>query len=174
MGYMENWKILEGIIVEFRKKGLTIPPPVMTDLKAAKTMIELMDTETGKGEMAPQAEQYLRNVESYLITEAQNVFPSEHIDEWLRRLDRATVETCSCIVDDNKKEEKRFITGLPRDQQWVRVKPITSLPPEKLKILAEETNLSLKTERDGHLIAYGKPEDVREFIKKMTTQASRT
>ena len=175
MGYSETWKILEDIIIEFRKKGLTIPVTVMTDLKAAKTMIKLMDAETGKGEMAPQTEQYLRNVESYLITEAQKDFPSDRIDEWLRRLDKATVETCGCVKEEAKemKEESRFIPGLPRDQKWVRVTPITSLPADKLKQFAEESNLSLKTEQDGHLIAYGKPEDIKEFVKKMTEQAAK-
>src|SRR4030066_796887 len=174
MGYSETWKILEDIIIEFRKKGLTIPVTVMTDLKAAKTMIKLMDAETGKGEMAPQTEEYLRNVESYLITEAGKNFPSDRIDEWLRRLDRATVETCGCGKEKAKemKAESRFISGLPRDQKWVRVMPITSLPTEKLKQLAEESNLSLKTEKDGHLLAYGRTEDVREFVKKMTAQAA--
>jgi hypothetical protein len=172
MGYSETWKILEGIIIEFRKKGLTIPVVVMTDLKAAKTMIKLMDAETGKGEMAPQTEQYLRNVESYLVTEAQKIFPPERIDEWLRRLDKATIEECGCIREEAK-EESRFIPGLPRDQKWVRVMPITSLPADKLKQFAEESNLSLKTEKDGHLIAYGKPEDIKEFVKKMTEQAAK-
>ena len=172
MGHSETWKILEEIIIEFRKKGLAVPATVMTDLKAAKTMIKLMDTETGKSEMAPQTEQYLRNVESYLITEAQKHFPPERIDEWLRRLDEAIVETCEC-VKEKVKEESRFISGLPRDQNWVRVMPITSLSSEKLKQLADDSSLSLKTEKDGHIIAYGRPEDIREFIKKMTTQASK-
>ena len=172
MGYSETWKILEDIIIEFRKKGLTVPATVMTDLKAAKTMIKLMEAETGKGEMAPQTEQYLRNVESHLITEAQKHFPPDHIDEWLRRLDEATVETGRC-VSEKLKEESRFIPGLPRDQKWVRVMPITSLSTEKLKQLAEDSNLSLKTEKDGHLVAYGRPEDIREFVKKMTAQAAK-
>ena len=171
VGYSETWKILEEVIIEFRKKGLAVPVMVMTDLKSAKTMIKLMDAETGKGEMAPQTEQYLRNVESYLITEAQKHFP-ERIDDWLRRLDKASVEICN-YVKDEAKGESRFIPGLPRDQKWVRVTPITSLPDWKLKQLAEESNLSLKTEKDGHLIAYGKPEDIREFVKKMTEQASK-
>ena len=102
MGYSETWKLLEDIIIEFQKKGLPVPATVMTDLKAAKTMIKLMDAETGRGEMAPQTEQYLRNVESYLITEAQKNFPPERIDEWLRRLDRATVETCGCVREEAK------------------------------------------------------------------------
>jgi len=173
MGYAENWKILEEIVVELRKKGLTVPTTVMTDLKAAKTMIMLMDADAGKGEMVPQTEEYLRNVESYLITEAQKQFAPDRIDEWLRRLDEATIGSCSC-GEPTTKGEPRFIPGLPRHQKWVRVMPMVSLPAEKLKQLAEESSLSLKIEKDGHIIAYGTPEDIREFVKKMTTtQASR-
>lgn len=174
MGYSETWKILEEIIIEFRKKGMNIPAIVMTDLKSAKTMIKLMDAETGKGDMAPQTEQYLRNVESYLITEAQKHFPSDRIDAWLRRLDAASMETCvSCVKGEVNEKESRFVPGLPRDQKWVRVTPIASLSAETLRRFAEESNLSLKAEPDGHLIAYGKPEDIRDFIKKMTTEASK-
>src|SRR4030065_2585780 len=102
MGYSENWKILEDIIIEFRKKRLPVPYTVMTDLKAAKTMIKLMHTENSKGETALQTEQYLRNVESYLVTEAQKYFPPERIDEWLRLLDEAIVETCECVKEKVK------------------------------------------------------------------------
>lgn len=172
MGYLETWKILEEIIIELRKKGLTLPPTVITDLKAAKTMIKLMEAETGKGEMAPQTEQYLRNVEVYVITEAQRHFPSERVDKWLKRLDDTTFGSYCCIKKEKPEEEMRFISGLPRDQKWVRVSPIANLPPEKLRQLAEESNLSLKTEKDGHLIAYGTPEKIKEFVKRMATHVS--
>jgi hypothetical protein len=173
MGYLETWKILEDIILDFRRKGLLVPVPVMTDLKSAKTMITLMGAETDKAEMSMSAEQYLRNVESYLINEAQKHFPSEIIDAWLRKLDSATLETCSCVSEAAAAGESRFVPGVPRDKKWVRVTPIASLPAERLKQLAEETNLSIKTEQDGHLIVFGKPEDIQAFIKKMTVQVSR-
>jgi hypothetical protein len=171
LGYLATWKVLEGIIIEFRKKGLPVSVTVMNDLKAAKTMINLVDFDSERGEMAPKVEQYLGSVESHLITEAQKSFPPERIDEWLRRLEEATSEVC--CKDEKVKEESRFISGLPRDQKWVRVKPIVSLPEEKLKQLAEETSLSFRTEKDGHLIVYGKAADIREFVKKMTEQTSK-
>jgi hypothetical protein len=173
VGYSETWKILEEIIVEFRKKGLTMPETVMSDLKSAKTMIRLIDAaEEGRGEIGPRVEQYLASVEAYLITEAQRIFPSERIDEWLRRLQFSFCDVCAG-QPKTAEEESRYVSGLPRDQKWVRVTPITSLPAETLKQLAEESNLSLNTEKDGHLIAYGKPEDIREFVKKMTEQAAK-
>lgn len=172
MGYSATWKVLEDIIIEFRKKGLTVPITVMNDLRSAKTMIKLMDAvDRDRGEMAPNLEQYLNNVEGFLITESQKSFPAEHIDEWLRRLDAASCDTCT--VEPKAKEEPRFITGLPRDQKWMRVKPIASLPTEKLVQLAKEARLSFRADTDDHLVVYGKAEDIKEFVRKMTEQTSR-
>jgi hypothetical protein len=175
MGYSETWKILEEIIIELRKKGLTTPETVMSDLKSAKTMIRLIDAaEEGRSEIGPKIEQYMASVEAYLITEAQKCFPSERIDEWLRRLQGSSCDVCVGQPKSTAAGESRFVLGLPRDQKWVRVTPITSLPPEKLKQLAEESNLSVKPEENSHLIVYGKAEDIKEFIRKMTKQTSKS
>jgi hypothetical protein len=164
MGHLAVWKALEEMIIEFRKKGLPIPVMVMNDLKSAGTMIKIMNVDESRGETAQKAEEYLGNVEAYLVTEAQKKLAPEYIDEWLRRLEEASYETC-----EEKREESRFISGLPRDQKWIRVKPLVSLPLEKLQQLAEKTNLSCKVQEDGHLLVYGKAEDIKEFVKKMTT-----
>ena len=174
MGHSETWKILEEIIIEFRKKGHNTPENVMSDLKSAKTMIRLVDAaEEGRGEIGPKIEQYMASVEAYLITEAQKYFPPKCIDEWLSRLQDSLCDVCAGQPKTEDKEETRFIAGLPRDQKWLRVTPISSLPAEKLKQLANETNLNVKSEKGTHLIVYGKAEDIKQFIKKMTEQASK-
>jgi len=162
MGYLAVWKILEEIITEFRKKGLSIPPTVMSDLKSARTMISIIGTDSGHGETVQKIEEYLGSVEAYLVTAAQKNFASAHIDEWLKSLERANLET------SEEEYETRFVAGVPRDQNWIRVEPITSLPVAKLKQLAGETNLSVRAQEDGRLLVHGKAEDIREFIKKMT------
>jgi hypothetical protein len=171
VGYSSTWKILEEIIIEFRKKSLAVPESVMNDLKSAKTMIKLMEAEQDRGEIGPKVEQYLSSVEAYLVTEAQKAFPPERIDEWLRRLQNSSCDVCAAQPKPSTKES-RFITGLPRDQKWVRVTPIASLPTKKLVQLGEETNLSHKTEQDEHIIFYGRAEDIKEFVKKMTKHTS--
>jgi hypothetical protein len=169
MTHLATSRVLEDMIIEFRKKGLPIPLNVLTDLKSARVLMKVGDVDRkGLGETAPKIEEYLGSVEAYLVSEAQKKFSPEQIDEWLRRLEAASCDTCVA----EEKEESRFIPGLPRDQKWVRVEPIKSLPAEKLKQLATETNLSFRTEEDGHLIVYGKAEDIKEFVKKMTTQAA--
>jgi len=172
MGYEAVWKVLEEIIIELRKKGVATPPRVMNDLKSAKVLMKIMDA-SGKdrGETAPKIEQYLGSVEAYLVTEAQKTFAPARIDEWLRRLEAASCGTCQ--PRGVEKEEAKFITGVPRDQKWIRVEPLASLPAEKLKQLAGETSLSFREEKDGHLTVYGSAENIKKFIKKMTEQTSK-
>jgi hypothetical protein len=169
MGYMALWKVLEEIIIEFRKEGLTIPQKIMNDLKSAKVMIKIMDVDECLGETAPKIKQYLGSVEAYLITEAQKKFESARIDEWLRRLEEATWDTCEI----EKKEKAKFISGVPRDQKWIRVTPLDNMSLEKLKQLAEKTSLSSHVQEDRRLVVYGKVENIREFVKKMTAPTSK-
>ncbi|MCX8153948.1 MAG: DUF2096 domain-containing protein [Candidatus Bathyarchaeota archaeon] len=169
MGYLAVWKVLEEIVVEFRKKGMAVPQHVMSDLKSAKVLISLQDVKRIDSETAAKIEQYLGNVEAYLITAAQKAFSPERVDTWLKRLEEATYDAGETCV----KEADSFISGVPRDQKWIRVKPLDSMPLEKLKQIAEESNLSCRVQEGGRLIVYGKAEDIQEFVKKMTAIASR-
>jgi hypothetical protein len=169
MTLLAVWKVLEEIIIEFRKKELPVPQKVMEDLRSAKVMINVADAdEKGCAETDPKISEYLGNVEVHLVSEAQKSFPSETIDKWLKQL-----ETASCIVtSQEEKIEPHFIPGLPRHQKWIRVKPLANLPLEKLESLAIESKLSFRTE-EGQLLVYGNAGAVKEFIKKMTAQTSR-
>ncbi len=168
MSQINRSKILEEIIIEFRKKSLEIPPNILSDLKSARTLMKVEQADQrGHGETSPKIDEYLANVEAYLVTEAGLHFDSEKVDEWLRRLDLASYKSC---VSVEEKGEARFITGVPRDQKWVRLEPIGGLPLEKLEQLATETNLSFREEKDNHLTVYGTEKAIKEFIKKMSKQ----
>jgi hypothetical protein len=177
MGYEAVWKVLEEIIVELRKKGVATPKRVMNDLKSAKVLMKIMDaSEKDRGETAPKIEQYLGSLEAYLVTEAQKTFAPARIDGWLRRIEEASYNKCqTCRVESERtgKVEEKFITGVPRDQKWIRVEPLASLPAEKLKQLAGETSLSFREEKDGHLVVYGSAEKIKKFVKKMTEQTAK-
>jgi hypothetical protein len=172
MSHVAKSKILEEIIIELRKKGLEIPANVMSDLKAARTLmiVEKADLR-GRGETEPRIDEYIGSVEAFVMTEAGKLFPAEKVDKWLTALDLASCE--SCVKLEEPKEEMRMIPGVPRDQKWIRVEPIASLPLEKLEQMATETNLSFRREKDGHLIVYGADKDVKEFVKKMTHPTGR-
>ena len=167
MGYLAVWKVLEEITTSFRKRQLTISETIMSDLKAARTMIKIMNADSGNGETRQKIEEYLGTVEAHLMTEAEKRFTPEQITKWLKKLEKA-----SCGELEAEMEESRFISGVPRDQQWLRVEPIASLPIEKLKQLTKENNLSTCTQSDGRLVVSGKVEDLKEFIKKLTKIAN--
>ncbi len=172
MGYEDVWKILEEIIIDLRKKGVSTPPYITNDLKSAKILMSVLVTPgSDRGEAAPKIEQYLRSVEAYLVTEAQKKFSPARIDTWLKRIETANCVTCpTCTVKAGKTTKTKFITGVPRDQKWIRINPLDSLPSEKLKQLAEETNLSFREEQDGHLIVHGIPENITKFVKEIIKQ----
>jgi hypothetical protein len=162
MGYLAVWKVLEEMILEFRKRGITIPTEVMDNLKSARIMIKILKADPSRGETMQKIEEYLSNVESYLISEGQKKFGVEYVDKWLKKLDEASIR-----FPDLEEEETRFVPGLPREHKWIRVKPSAELPMEKLKLLAKELNLSCELQGDGYLLVYGEDESLKEFVKKM-------
>lgn len=169
MTHFATSRVLEEMIIEFRKKGLEVPQNVLDDIKSARVLMKVEEADDkGRGETSPKIGEFLGSVEAYLVTEAQKKLPPEKVDEWLRRLDAASCDTC--MVEE--KGESRFVPGLPRDQKWVRVKPLASLPAEKLKEFAAELQLSVRSESDGHLLVFGSAEGIKAFVKKMTSQAA--
>ena len=83
-------------------------------------------------------------------------------------LEEATAET-----SEEKIEENAFITGVPRDQKWVRIEPHGNFTSERIKQMVKENNLSVNAQKDGRLVVYGQPEDIKEFLKKMTTETNK-
>jgi hypothetical protein len=164
MGYLAVWKTLEQTIADFRKKGFVISVEAMNNLKSAKTMINILKADPNHGETLQKIEEYLGNVESYLVSEGQRMFGAKYVEEFLKRLDEAGKK---CIDEE---EETRFIPGIPREEKWIRVKISKELPLEKVKAIAEELSLLYSIQDDGHLLVYGKDERVKEFVKKMAKE----
>ena len=164
MGQLAAWKVLEEMITDFRKKGVTVQAEVIGDLKNAKTMIKILKADPSRGEILQKVDEYMGNVESYLVSEGTKRFGPEYVEEWLRRVEDAGRE----IPDEE--EEERFIPGLPRKQTWIRVLPSADLPLEKIKALAQESNLLYNVQPDGYLLVYGDDMTVKAFVKKIATK----
>lgn len=164
MGYSETWKILEEMVADFRKRGKVVPEKIMNDLKSARTMTRILKAYASCGESTRKIEEYLRSVESYLVSEGEENFGVPYANEWLKRLEDASRKT------DKKEEETRFISGLPREEQWIRIKPSADLAIDRLKTLADDSSVSYRTTTDGSILVYGKKEHIIDFVKKMTTK----
>jgi hypothetical protein len=165
MGYLSVWKVLDQMVADFRKRGAAVPDKIMSDLKSARTILSAKKTPQGSSGILEEIEAYLVNVESYLISEGEKRFGKEYANEWLRK-----IKAASGKVSDDEEEKERFIWGFPRQQKWIRVKPSTDLPPARIKALANESSLSIKSQNDGCILVYGTDKHVKDFVKKMTTK----
>ncbi len=169
MGHnIASWKLIEDMMLELRKKGVAIPHNIVNDLRSAKVMINLACKEDSRGEVIQKAEEYTANVEAYLMTEAQKVLGSEQVDLWLMRLEQANAQ-----VREEPEQEDQFVTGVPRDQKWIRVEPINNLPTERIQQIAKEQSLQVKAQNDGRLVVFGQPEDIKSFLKKLTSEKAK-
>ena len=168
MGNMAVWKVLEEMVIELRKKPGSIPSKILNDLKSAKVLLEITDREEKKQEETTlKIEHYLENIEIYIFNEIQKKFETKIVKEWLNRLGEARRKIIQI------KEENKFISGVPRDQKWIRVKPISELPKEMLEKIAEDENLMVSSYTDGKITIYGEIKNIQKFIKKITNRVSK-
>ena len=166
MGYnLESWKLLEDMILELKKSDIEIPEKIIEDLRSAKSLIKL-SCMPNSGDATQKAEEYLANVEAFVITWGQKTFGEERVDDWLRQLENANVKVCT----EFSLAEDKFVIGVPRDQKWVRIEPSGDLTQEKIGQLAKEHNLQMKTDKTGKIVVCGQQEDLKACLKKMATE----
>jgi hypothetical protein len=172
MGHnLATWKTLEDMMIELKKKGVTIPENIMEDLRSAKSMIKLACTQGSHGNEVMKTEEYLANVEAYLVNEGQKAFGSRHVDDWLRRLEEAGA--CGEVCEHPDEREDQFVTGVPRDQKWIRVEPTEKLSTERIQQLVKGHNLQFNLQKDGRLLVYGMPTNLKAFVKQMTEETKK-
>jgi len=164
MGYLAVWKILEEMIADLRRKGMAVPTEIVSSLKLAKTLIHILKADPNCIDTKRKVEEHLRTVESSIVSEGQKKFGIEYVSKWVKRLDKANQMI--------EKEDKatRFISGLPRKQKWIRVKPSMELPLNVLKALSDESNLSYLPQKNGCLLVFGEEELIKDFVRKMTAK----
>jgi len=155
-------------MLELKKNGYETPPTVINDFRNAKLMIKIAGAGESSGDTTMKLEEILSSVESNLVTEAQNRFRDQELGEWLKRLGESTLPTCEM----KSESESMLITGVPRDQKWIRIEPIPNLPAEKLTLIAKENSLSVRPQKDGRLVVYGQKEGIKAFLRKMTEEAA--
>jgi hypothetical protein len=163
MSYEENWKVLADLLTELRKKGEKIPTDVMNDLRSAKTMIQILKADPTHIENIPRIETYLRNVESYAVLVAQEKLGTEFVERWLRKLEKAK----KTEIEEKEEVTTRFVLGLPRDKNWVRVQISKDTPREDVESLVKENKLSCKIQKNGYILVYGNGKSIKSFVKKM-------
>ena len=165
MGHEEVWRILDSLIVEFRKRGETVPISVIEDLRSAKTLMQVLRADPKRMETVPSIEMYLGNVESYLIFEAHKKFGAEFAEDWMQKL-REARKTIRAGEDRSVEPASKFVSGVPRDQKWMRVQISNETPKNEIERLAAECGLSTQMQPDNYVLVYGDDSKIKLFIQK--------
>jgi len=162
MNYEAVWKLMADVAAELKDIGEPVPPHVMRDLRSAKTMIEIFKLDRSHYENLLRIEEYLANLESYLLSATKRRLGEECAIDWAMKIDEAkrAVQVCE------KEPSTGFPLGVPRDKHWVRIEPSEEMPVEKIRQLSEQIGLTCKTQRDGYVLVYGGEDEVKKFVKK--------
>jgi hypothetical protein len=165
MKHLAKWKFLEDMVADFRRRGVAVPADVISDLKSAKTMIMILKADPRSEEISRKIEEHLEKVEICLVSEAQEQFGVEFVDEWLQKLEKESQRE-----NEEGLEQARFVPSLPQGQKWVRVKSSAEMSIKELRKLAEENGLSCTAQSDGYLLVFGQGQRIEGFVKKMATK----
>ncbi len=158
MSYDSHWKVLADFLIELQKRGEKIPAEVMNDLRSAKTIIHVLKVDPTQTESISRVDTYLRRVESYVISRAEKL---GIVENWLKKIKEIKI-----LKDQERKVAvTRFIPGAPRDKNWIRIQISEDNIRENVKILLKESKLSYKIMKNGHILIYGKKENIRKFVK---------
>jgi len=163
MNYEMLWKLMADLLIELQRCGETVPKNVIGDLRSAKTMIEILKMNRDRSENMLRAEEYLSNVESYIISTAKKKLGAKYAEKWMKRLNEArlseeTWETGPPVT---------FIPGLPRDKFWVRIQASRDAPLEKIKRISKERGLEYKIQENGYILIYGEEDEVKDLVKRI-------
>jgi hypothetical protein len=160
------WMVLEDLIAEFRRLGETIPSETMEDLRSAKSLIQVLRADPSRSKDASQIEVYLENIESYLISKAQEKFGQAFVERWMNKLREARAEDSREIVVGST--VSKFLPSMPKEASWVRVKISKDIPREAVEAIARENGLLTRIQEGAYLLIYGEEEKLKTFVKKMT------
>jgi hypothetical protein len=53
------------------------------------------------------------------------------------------------------------------------VEPIQTLPEKRLAQMAKDLNLQVNPQKNGRLVIFGQPEEIKKFLKKMSAEAAK-
>lgn len=162
MSWEARWKILADVITELYGVGEAMPPNILNDLRSAKVMMEILKVDRSHPGNLTRLEEYLNNVESYVISAVGRRFGEKYANDILRRL--CEIET----GEFGAETQIRFYPSLPKGEKWIRVQVTNEAPLEVIERLAGESGLKIRVERDGYVLVYGGDNEIKVFVSKLT------
>ena len=164
VGQLDRWKVLEEIITDLRGKGIVVPSETMTELRSARTLINVLEADPNCVDINEKIDECLLGVESYVMSKGQMMFGMEYVEEWSKRLIQVEEENLK-----ERKDDKKLLPNIPRGEKWIRINPST-LPIDETKKFAGELHLSCIDQNEGFLLVHGEDESLRALVKKIAAK----
>lgn len=156
-------------MIELRRKGKAIPTDVFEDLKAAKILISISKVDSSSRD-ATNVEYYLGKVESYLLSLAEDGFGKEYAEDYLEKIRKAR----TADVEERTQSFSSFFQGIPRGEDWIRLKMEDLVDCEKVEEIANNLGLSYRQQREGFLLVHGEGEKIRLLVKKVVEETKKS
>jgi len=169
--YEGIWSTLCELVATLRKLDVVVPAETSTELRSAKALISSYRTDPEATHILTQVQEHLKRAERTLIEIAQKTGYSKTAKEFLERLDKVRRGD---LKPSRAGGEIRFIPGLPRSGRWIRIRISPQTPLSRIEEVASKSRVSVKPHEEGYVLASGRSEDLREFIRvlRSKTQAS--
>ena len=162
LNYDALWKLMADLIRDLKKRGESIPPQIMNDLRSMKTMIEIAKIDRSNSNVISRISEYLNNLESYLMPMARERLGQEYVDVLMEKIAEAQKK----MPISEWRSERRFLVGVPRDKHWIRIKPTDETPLDVIIQISKEVGLKHEIQEDGYVLLYGEKEQIKEFIRR--------
>jgi hypothetical protein len=169
MNYEYVWKVLEQLLLDLRRQGVTVPGELVDDLKSAQTYINIAKTDPTALEIVTEIELYLEKVESNLIYLAETDISPAYATESLKRISDARMQGLRQPVPP----KSQYVAGVPREDHWVRLRTTDLISDEELTPLLNQFPVTVKPQDNGYLLIHGTQADVKAFLKAVTQKVSK-
>jgi len=161
LNYDALWKLMADLIRDLKRRGESIPPQIMNDLRSLKTMMEIAKLDRSNPNVLRRIEEYLNSLESFLLPITREKLGQEYADTLIEKITEAQMS----IYTSEQKPEKRFLIGVPRGKHWIRIKPTEETPLETIRRISEEVGLKHEIQEDGYVLLYGEKEQIKKFVR---------
>jgi len=161
LNYYALWRLMADLIRDLKRKGASIPPNIMSDLRLIKSMIEILKIDRSNADVIRRIEECMSSLESQLIPMADEYFGREYAEALMDKIAEARRSEVSKPV-----LEMRLRVGAPRNKDWIRIKPTDIAPPDMIRELCKRFGLKYETQNDGFMLIYGDKESIKRLIKE--------
>jgi len=159
--YYAAARVLDELMLELLERGISIPAHVTDDLKAGRTFAGIWHRQPGDADVAMKVTTILQGVEMSLLALAETDFGADYADGWQRKITGAYMEEAG---SDKPAPVSRYITGAPKGDRWVRIRPADLAIPDFGSLIGG-FSLSCAEQEDGWVMIHGEKEKVSAFLE---------